>query len=216
MSNNCPIHWLDHLETDLLLSCTNIMCSEVCNTSQVTRNSFDVVAKDAIRSVLGLLRRKVACNVLFAHIKLLPPSVVVDAPKQRYHRHVWSLQPERWSKLSRVCHFYGHGLVGHHTAGVNWLGQVRKFCGDLSHALNIYLTSLWRPIRRRISGELHSVPEAWQEWALIGCKLSRKMLCHWCCAATTPQPLLINMWMWMLRLGQSKHEEHLGKMCPLQ
>ena len=58
------------------------------NISQVMKNGLGVVAKDTVRSVLGLLRNEVASNVLFTDVRLLPPPLLMDAANQCYHMYV--------------------------------------------------------------------------------------------------------------------------------
>ena len=130
--------------------------SEVWNISQAT-TSFDMVAKDVIRSVMGLLHHEIASHILFTDIGLLPPSLLMDAAKQCYQKHLSSLQPARWCKQARMCHFYGHRL-----------GQVQKVCGNFSHGLNIsdiFVANYQQPVVRRVSCRPR-------------CKLLRRRLCH--------------------------------------
>ena len=52
--------------------------SEVWAATSAMRESFDVVAKDAIRSVMGLHRCEASSDALFADMGLLAPSTSVS------------------------------------------------------------------------------------------------------------------------------------------
>ena len=70
---------------------------------------------------------------------------------------------DRFSGYFRVCHCYGHRSVGRHSTRVNWLGEVQKVCGDLSHALNksdIYVAADQQSVVRRVSQRAHSTLQA--------------------------------------------------------
>jgi hypothetical protein len=209
--HSVPIRARAMMIQTLIYSCA-LFGSEVWSAAEATRNCFDVVAKDAIRSVMGLLRHEVASNVLFTDIGLLPPSLLMDAAKQCYHRHLLGLQPTRWCKHARVCHFYGHRLVGRPRAGVNWLGEVQKLCGELSHSLNIsdiFVAADQQPVVRRVSQRtqratgLVADPVQSVEESLSPESAARK-------------PLLNNIWQWMHRREQAKYEGAPGTTCPWQ
>ena len=61
---------------------------EVWSATSAMRDSFDVVAKDAIRSVMGLQRCEASSNALFMDMGLLAPSLLMDAAKQCNFRHL--------------------------------------------------------------------------------------------------------------------------------
>ena len=91
------------------------------------------MAMDAICSLKGLLRH--ALPLMFAPVTSLFADGC-DVIVRYCHQHLSSSQAARRCKEARVCHFCGHRSVWRPRAGVNWLEQIRKFCGELSHALN--------------------------------------------------------------------------------
>lgn len=58
-----------------------LYASEVWDTKQAHKRSFDVIAKAASRSVLGVHRYDVSSDALFIDAVLIPPSVLLDAAK---------------------------------------------------------------------------------------------------------------------------------------
>ena len=111
--------------------------SEVWSATSAMRNSFDVVAKDAIRSVMGLQRCEATSDALFTDMGLLAPSVLMDAAKQCYLRHLDKLADDRWCKTALKCRFDGHRAAGRPRAGANWLGEVLKCSQNICHDLNV-------------------------------------------------------------------------------
>jgi hypothetical protein len=101
------------------------------------RESYDIVAKDAIRSVLGLHRSEASSDALFADMGLLAPSLLIDAAKQCYLRHINSLSDQRWCKAAAACRFDGPRSAGRPRVGANWLNEVQKCSQGICHDLNI-------------------------------------------------------------------------------
>ena len=111
--------------------------SEVWSALQVNRRCYDIVAKEAMRAVMGLRCSEVASDVLFADMGLLPPSLLMDANKQCYSLHLSNLQGTRWCKMAKARCFPGHRAVGRPRVGANWQREVQKFSEDICHDLNI-------------------------------------------------------------------------------
>lgn len=193
-----------------LIYSSGLYGSEVWSTPVATRQCFDVVAKDAIRTIMGLHRHEVASDVLFADIGILPPSMLMDAAKQCYHRHLFGLLPARWCKQAGVCHFYGHRQVGRPRAGTNWQGEVQKVRGDMCHDLNIsdiFTAAHDQKSVRRVSQRNNRTIET---MAPVQIDMEET---HECAAR---QAVLDNLWQWMLQGSQAKYEETLAIPCPWQ
>jgi hypothetical protein len=194
-----------------LIYSSGLYGSEVWSTSEATRQCFDVVAKDAIRTIMGLHRHEVASDVLFADIGILPPSLLMGAAKQCYHKHLFGLLPARWCKQAGVCHFYGHRLVGRPRAGANWQGEVQKLRRDICHDLNIsdiFTATHDQKFARRVSQRTHRTTE------MVANPVETYMVETQESAAR--QPLLDNLWQWMLQCSQAKYEGTLAVPCPWQ
>jgi hypothetical protein len=125
---------------------------EVWATTRAMRDSFDVVAKDAIRAVMGLRWCETTSDALFMDMGLLAPSLVMDASKQCYLRHLEKLSEDRWCKTALTCRFEGVRAPGRPRAGANWLGEVHKrshgICIDLNVAELAAPIENQRPVRR--------------------------------------------------------------------
>jgi hypothetical protein len=111
--------------------------SEVWSATCATRKAYDVVAKEAIRSVMGLHRCEASSDALFADLGLLPPSLLIDAAKQCYLQHLNSLSGGRWCKAAVACRFGGTRSAGRPQVGANWLGEVQKCSRNICKDLNI-------------------------------------------------------------------------------
>jgi hypothetical protein len=125
---------------------------EVWAATSAMRDSFDVVAKDAIRSVMGLHRCEASSDALFSDMGLLAPSLLIDAAKQCYLRHLESLSDERWCKAAVACRFDGLRSAGRPRVGTNWLSDVQKCSQGICYDLNIAELSVpigeQEPVRR--------------------------------------------------------------------
>ena len=174
--------------------------SEVWSTSQVNRRCFDVVAKEAMRAVMGLQCAEVASEVLFTDLGLLPPSLLMDASKQCYDKHLSTLQGTRWCKLAKASRFPGHRAVGRPRAGANWQGEVQKFSADICHDLNIsdiFKAPTKQQVARRISsrsqGGVHTV-----NMPVLGAEALPT-------EEVDRQHLLDNIWSWYLIRGKARY-----------
>jgi hypothetical protein len=129
--------------------------SEVWSATSAVRDSFDVVAKDAIRSVMGLQRSEASSDALFLDMGLLAPSLLMDASKQCYLRHLDKLTNDRWCKTALACRFEGRRSAGRPRVGANWLGEVHKCSQGICNDLNVAELSVpvgeQEPVRR-VSG----------------------------------------------------------------
>ena len=125
---------------------------EVWSATSAMRDSFDVVAKDAIRSVMGLQRFEATSDALLMDLGLLAPSLLMDAAKQCYLRHLNVLADGRWCKAALTCRFDGQRAAGRPRAGANWLGEVHKcsqgICTDLNVAELAIPIGEQEPVRR--------------------------------------------------------------------
>ncbi len=126
--------------------------SEVWAATSAMRDSFDAVAKDAIRSVMGLHRCEATSDALFSDMGLLPPSLLIDAAKQCYLRHLDSLTDDRWCKTAMACRFSGPRSAGRPRVEANWLGEVHNcslgICRDLNVAELTVPIVEQEPVRR--------------------------------------------------------------------
>ena len=111
--------------------------SEVWAATRANRDSFDVVAKEAIRTVVGLKICETTSASLFADLGLLPPSLLIDAAKQCYLRHLTALDEGRWSKAAMSCNTPGPRACGRPRVGTNWLVEVRNCSERICHDLNV-------------------------------------------------------------------------------
>jgi hypothetical protein len=185
--------------------------SEVWDTSEVNRRCFDVVAKDAIRAVMGLQCHEVASDILFTDTGLLPPSSLMDAAKLCYNKRLVRLQPTRWCKQARVCHFYGHRRLGRPRVGVNWLADVQKLSGDICHTLNIsdvFKACEAQQAARRVSQRSQAQLNVAMQPAADDVAVNESS------DTAARNQLLNNLWLRQLRRGQAKYQGTSRVACP--
>jgi hypothetical protein len=185
--------------------------SEVWDTSEVNRRCFDVVAKEAIRAVMGLQCHEVASDILFADTGLLPPSLLMDAAKQCFNRRLARLQPTRWCKQARACHFYGHRRLGRPRVGVNWSADVQRLCGEICHTLNIsdiFKACEAQQAARRVSQRSQANLNVVMQPAANEHEETESS------DAAARNQLLNNIWLWQLRREQAKYQGNPRVACP--
>jgi hypothetical protein len=160
---------------------------------------------------MGLQCHEVASDILFADTGLLPPSLLMDAAKQCYNGRLVRLQPTRWCKQARVCHFYGHRRIGRPRVGVNWLADVQRLCGEVCHTLNIsdiFTACEVQQAARRISQRSQAqLNLAMQPAVNDGEEIESS-------DTAARKQLLNNLWLWQLRRGQAKYQANSGVACP--
>jgi hypothetical protein len=126
--------------------------SEVWAATSRMRDAIDVVAKDAIRSIMSLHRCEASSDALFSDMGLLAPSLLIDAAKQCYLRHLDSLPDERWCKAAMACRFLRSRSAGRPRVGTNWLSEVHKCSQGICRDLNVAELSVpigeQEPVRR--------------------------------------------------------------------